>query len=447
MHPLPVRRAVAPLAASAAVFVAAALATPTAAAATPAPAAREGTSCRSSPAGAPVCRYHHHQKAGRGGNYLLIDTVLPNLQDDLEAWVEYNPLTCALVSTGQWTVTTPPQYGTTTLGTLVDVLGNGDCPGVLFTYALISYTWTSTDEAAKVDNFAAQWSSPDFVEPETFTMNLATVTVSSIALDTGSAAFVIIGPAGATGTLTLEFSGANGAASQQTTSATYPTGNAAVTVQRPAIARGVYDTLKVKWNASTPPVSVTYNPPTAWNVLGTIRYSQYNAPNEASCTGGTAAVWVVDSLTACNFTAVNLVSSFVSQVNINGTGISTANGILKAGAATSLRRSCRGHFPPGATLANSLLQVNAVIGSCNTALVAGSSVATHASLGLACGDGLELVQTNNANLAAKERDDTCPACSGGFQGADGHIDSYSANQACSGHGVGDLGRFWTVQTN
>ena len=115
-------------------------------------------------------------------------------------------------------------------------------------------------------------------------------------------------------------------------------------------------------------------------------------------------------------------------------------------SATSLRRSCRGHFPDGATVNNSCLQVTGVIGSCNTALAAGTSVATHPTLNLACNANLALVQASNANYGNKTRADTCPACSGDFNGTDGHIDSYSANQACTAHDVGDLGNYWTVQT-
>jgi len=424
-----------------------ALCTLPARAATPS-APRDGAKqCRLAPNGKPVCLLRRQIRSQASITpSVLTETVLPNQQDDLEAWVEYNPTDCTLVSSGQWTVTTAPVYGNTSTGIFTDVLSNGDCPGVQFPYALISYTWTSTDEAAQQDVFDAFWSSPDFVEPDHFVMNLATVKIGAVNLGTGKANVTITGPSGATGTLTFEFSGASVATATQTTQASYGSGAAAVTLDRPSIAKGVYDALKVKWNASTPPVFGKLSPSRAWNVLGTIRYSQYNTPVESACTGSPAAVWVVDSLTACNFTATTLDSAFAAQVNVNGTGSSTAYGIVKTGAATSLRRSCRGHFPPGATLSNSYLQVPSVTGSCNSVLTAGTSVATHPTLGLACGAGLAVVQSNNTNQGNKSRADTCPACNGGFNGTDGHIDSYTADQACTAHDVGDLGNFWTVQT-
>lgn len=93
-------------------------------------------------------------------------------------------------------------------------------------------------------------------------------------------------------------------------------------------------------------------------------------------------------------------------------------------------------------------------GSCGNALTAGISVATYpnpASVGnpYGCGDDLLLVNSSNANQAAKPNgvQDYCPVCNSQFNGANGHIDNYSANQACSGGAVGDLGNFWTADTH
>ena len=402
------------------------------------------TQCRTTATGQSQCLLRRTRSVAPGAvNTLITSTVLPNVKDDLAAWVVYNPNDCSLVSSGAWTVTTPPTQGATSTGILNDVLSNGDCPGVVFPYALISYTWTGTDEAVKQDVFDAQWAAPGFLEPDHFVMDLATIRVSAVDLAAGTANLTIKGPSGITGTVTLEFSGSS--TQRQPDTAALGTGSSTQRIDRPRIPRGSYDTLTATWNVSTPPIKGKLTPARAWEVLGTIRYSQYNTPRESACGGGTTAVWVVDNMTACTFTQVNLNASFASQVNVNGTGVSTNHGIVKAGAATNLRRACRGHFPAGATLGNSYLQVASVIGSCNTTLVANNSVASHGTLGLACNSPLTLVQTSNANFGGRTRADTCPACDGGFNGTDGHIDSYTDNEACTAHDVGDLGNYWTVK--
>ena len=120
-------------------------------------------------------------------------------------------------------------------------------------------------------------------------------------------------------------------------------------------------------------------------------------------------------------------------------------------AATAFRRYCRGQFPRGANNGNTFLQVDSITGSCGTTVSEGSVAVfpnpTAATSPLRCGDDLQLVSPDNSNFAERQVDDTCPACSGGFQGTDGHVDSYSSSQACTGHDVGDLGNCWTARTN
>ena len=436
------------LASAAIAFCSAVLAGP--AATTPKSGAAVATKvCRALRDGSSACLARQAMGAGAGSRLaldLVTRTVLPNVKANLQAWVEYNPVTCALISSGAWTVTTPPTLGTPSFGILNSTLGNGDCPGIIFPFALLSYTWTSDDETATQDVFDARWISPDFVQADHFVLNLATVTVGAVDLAAGSAAVTLNGPTTATGTLTLEFSGPGGASATQTTTPSYPTGAASLTLDRPSIAKGNYDTLKVKWNASTPPVAGKFVRGDPWNVLGTVRYTQYNTPAESACTGGTSSVYIVDNLEACNFTAVDLKTSFVTQIAINGTGSSDTYGILKTGGATRMSRACRSHFPADATLANTMLQVASVTGSCNTVLVAGTSVATSDTSALACRTTLGLVRASNVNFGSKTKADRCPACEGEFGGTDGHIDSYTASVACSGHAVGDLGNFWTVKT-
>jgi hypothetical protein len=377
---------------------------------------------------------------------LLSSTVLPNKLIDLIAWVEYNPQTCQLISSGAWEITAPPSKGTTSTRIISGTLANGACPGIQFPFNMLSYTWTSADLSVKVDRFDARWVSPDFVQSDNFVMTLASIDIGTVDMAAGMIGVQINGPTKESGTIMIEFSGATAPATSQTTTATYPGGfSANVPFTRPVIPKGEYGTLKLTWNTSTPATFATSSPPRPWNVLGTIRYSQYNVPVESACSAATTNAYIVDSLSACTFTQTTLRSAFFSQVKVNGTGESLNHGIIKAGAATRLGTACAGQFPVGAMVSNSFLQVASVTGSCNVNLTPDLSVATHRSLSLACSSNLQLVRSDNANQGPRTRHDTCPACNSGFNGTDGHIDSFTASQSCSANQVGDLGNFWTVQ--
>ncbi len=101
------------------------------------------------------------------GSETLSFTLVPQVQTFIDAWVEYNVDTCTEISAGSWTVTTAPKNGTTATATVTGTLGNGDCPGVTFTFAAIYYTWTSKNPKVDTDTFAATWTSPDYSEMDT----------------------------------------------------------------------------------------------------------------------------------------------------------------------------------------------------------------------------------------------------------------------------------------
>lgn len=141
--------------------------------------------------------------------------------------------------------------------------------------------------------------------------------------------------------------------------------------------------------------------------------------------------------TTCTFTPATMVEAFLSQTDINGTGASTAYGLVKPGGITRMN-ACPLPWPADATTDNSYVQVSSVTGKCNKPLVAGTSVAT---LPVDCGEELLLVDSGNANYGNKTGADRCPACSRT------HIDSYANTQTCGGHDNVDLGNFWTLRTN
>jgi hypothetical protein len=255
-----------------------------------------------------------------------------------------------------------------------------------------------------------------------------------------------------TGTLTFEFEDSSGSKVSQTTTTYYqPANGVQAKFDRLKIPKGTYPKLNVKWNTvsyrfGANPVMHTVEgsltPSKPWNVLGVTRFSQYNTPAETQCVGSPATVWKVDSVDTCNFEEVQLKSDFVSQVQLNGTGKSEGYGILKAGAATSLKKSCKGKFPDGADQNNSFVQVSSVTGACNKVLVPNDSIAMNPyNPTWKCGNKFLLVTTpGDANKGTRTNQDKCPACT------DDHIDNYTDVEKCSAHEVGDLGKFWTVQT-
>jgi hypothetical protein len=372
-------------------------------------------------------------------------TVFPNVATRLFGYVEYNPFTC-IGNSGAWSLTTPSR-GTATTEIVSLELGNGDCPGILFPFNFVVYTWTDSDRVPPTDTFNGTWTSPNFVEQEQFDITVANVRIDAVNLSTGAVRVTLTGPADAQGTLESQFTGGSGTSPAQVTAQTFGPGAARLLVVRPELRRSSYDRLTVKWNATSPPIRGVYQPAQPWFVLGIVRYSQYNTPRESACSGATGTRWVVDSLDTCNFTEVQLNTQFANQVNVNGTGVSISNGILKTGRATAMRRRCQGSFPAGATTGNSYLQVPSVVGACNRTLTAGSSVAFHPSSGLRCRDPLLLVANDNTNFGNREAIDGCPACNTGFNGTEGHIDNYTDNDACTGNAVGDLGNYWTYRTN
>jgi hypothetical protein len=209
---------------------------------------------------------------------------------------------------------------------------------------------------------------------------------------------------------------------------------------RPQLPIGQYTYVQANWNiAGSGTATSTAND--SFDVLGVYRHSQYNTPYESACTGSATTAWIITS--GCTFTQTTLKSDFASQLFINGSGVSVANGTLHYYTSCS-------NYPTGANSQNSFLQVSTITGSCNTAPRGGIDVAVYPNPPVSsptwqCGDLLEYVTSSDANQAQKSVQDYCPACNTGFNGTSGHIDDYSSSTACSGHSVGDYGNFLTIR--
>ena len=210
---------------------------------------------------------------------------------------------------------------------------------------------------------------------------------------------------------------------------------------RPQLPLGAYTNTQASWNIAGSGTAVA-NSDVSFNVLGVYRHSQYNSPQESSCTGTPTPAWIIN-LSNCSFTQTTLKSDFISQVALNGSGVSQTYGNVQVTTQCS-------NYPSGANSGNSFAQVTTINGSCLQPVVAGQTVAVYpnpkpVNATWNCSDTVQLVTTSDANQAQKSVKDYCPACSSGFNGTSGHIDDYTSSPACSGHAVGDYGNFLTIR--
>jgi len=217
------------------------------------------------------------------------------------------------------------------------------------------------------------------------------------------------------------------------------------------------------YNYPALPAPVSYSGVTAtWNDLhvtappnftttGPYQFTQYNSIAEQSCSAAQGAAFLFAGDGTCAWTLLTgqngLKGDFITQVTLNGTGISTnpAVGLIAAFRATELYTYNQCAFPPGSNqdprTGNVFVQIPTVQGSCNQQLNSGS-LATNPNPALAsagtgvwnCADQVALLNNaSNSNLLGTVLpvQDWCPACVSFPAGTDGHIDVFSTTQACS----------------
>lgn len=163
-------------------------------------------------------------------------------------------------------------------------------------------------------------------------------------------------------------------------------------------------------------------------VLGSYRHSQYNIPHESSCTGAALRAYVTDS--DCNFTRTTLRARFISQVNLNGSGVSIDHGNLQKEAYCVGRPGA-----PGDAANRSFRQAGDFHGSCggNTGALGNSTVARRPNHpDLDCDDRV-YIHTQGVKTVT----DLCPGC------AVAQLDNFTTATDCSG--ITDLGNFLTIK--
>ncbi len=110
---------------------------------------------------------------------IFLETIFPGLNQQIFREVAYNGTTCKEVTPGTWKVDKAPLYGTVSFGTVQAPAPGGPCPGVIFTWAAIFYTWTV--QTALTDTLDATWTK---AVPQsysyTFNLNLAHVQVDLV---------------------------------------------------------------------------------------------------------------------------------------------------------------------------------------------------------------------------------------------------------------------------
>jgi hypothetical protein len=80
----------------------------------------------------------------------------------MQAWTEYNTVTCAHISTGSYQLLTQPRHGTVSIKIIGPYhLANGDCPDKTYNFKLASYNWTDTRRNVPEDPFTMRWHTPD----------------------------------------------------------------------------------------------------------------------------------------------------------------------------------------------------------------------------------------------------------------------------------------------
>lgn len=203
-----------------------------------------------------------------------------------------------------------------------------------------------------------------------------------------------------------------------------------------------------------------------WTYFRKVFYTEYNIPYESQCSGADIKAYIVDN--DCNVTPIQLNAAFVGAAWLNGHGVERNGQILFSayGAGLGDTQKCAGKYPPGAIGhtefdGNTFVRATSIPGSCaNQNLVPNKSVAVpvikgsdhkyHPStlsgvIALKCGQSLNLDNGNYSIAYTLIAADICPVCSNPatFNDADGHIDSFSGNQSCTGKQVGNLGSFYT----
>jgi len=205
----------------------------------------------------------------------------------------------------------------------------------------------------------------------------------------------------------------------------------------PNLARGEYMKVKATWLVME--ASATDELDHHIKVLGKYRHSQYNTPEEAQCAGPPERAYITEEdangISQCfndpprNFTVTTLQQEFISQVNLNGSGISTNFGDVQ-----------RDFFCPTTAAAPSdasgrTFRQRAIEPACSGLTLGDNTVARRPGHpDLDCGD-----QVFIQDVGLKTVTDLCPVCPDMLTADEvDQLDNFTTDARCSG--INDLAR-------
>jgi hypothetical protein len=254
------------------------------------------------------------------------------------------------------------------------------------------------------------------------------------------------GQVGSSGTLRVTLRGSSDVVLRN--EATGP-GNLDISFNRANLpSQGLWRTVEATWDAGGTAVQSTR--PVEIEALGSIRFSKYNTPYESECSTATAPAFVIthwlrpqNGTYSCLFFPTTLSSAFMSQVFLNGTGISQVKS-YNAGSPAS----CPLVSQAGMTAANTFFAVPIVDGRCLTPVTEGAVAVNPAPQrplilpsglpspvpfnagGFTCTDQIVILNGNQTD-SVRQVVDLCPGCNTDFRGTNGHIDVYTSSRACA----------------
>ena len=243
---------------------------------------------------------------------------------------------------------------------------------------------------------------------------------------------------------------------------------------RTAIPAGQYGSVTATWDTTT--VSVPVN----FYTIGYTHFTQYNTPYQSACSGTSQPVSIIYRIDLnaqyCYYhNTTRLLSSFVSAVNQNGTGVNDTTGeVLKSYAAGAMNICPTNGFPSISTFfavdagGNPNIQVtgthNTVLSDASgggsafnnynhgpVALLPTRPQQTEVRLFMSGGTRYSCSTKTTTTIQGVSRSARylCPACSGhatGSQSSPAHIDMYNGiSTSCSASAVGDYGYYNAIR--
>ena len=186
---------------------------------------------------------------------------------------------------------------------------------------------------------------------------------------------------------------------------------------------GHYDAVRATWTVNGTASQASKD--IAFFVLGRYRHSQYNTPLESTCVGDPAPAYITDD--NCNASSTTLISGFITQVNLNGSGRSTLFGDVVREAFCHVRGGNHRSF-----------RQTIIRPTCEGLPLDDNTVARNPDHQyLDCGDQILIVGLGNGTGTIKTVTDECPVC------PESQLDNYTTDPACSK--IRDLGRFVTIR--